>query len=533
MADPNLSDAQRDSLFERLGVLGGLWWLADRIQRLTHPRSDQIMVAWRNGDEGNAAITAIELTDIDLDTDTDPDDGFIYGTYTDGGAGTGHTIALYANNARSSLAATTGATVDDGATGTLTAQTGYTLTGTVTVGAIAATANFVIVPYQPIVKRIQDQFPGTDGDFDADADMVASIKALAEDLHGNMSAFKDAVSAVAADFVRRQVIPLVKVGSEANAMVTPNLRRESAGNISFSPTGLVHDLLRAMEDNTGGSGAILLGGPTITTPSGDFTGWSGGRLRGTPTANDRQINGTLAFVCVQGLENNAGPRFRAYLSPDDIRRYGATPGIRDVGPERIQGEFELTVNQLWQEPKFGITSLTIEYAPTITNSSGTPLNTTSTNWTVVGLKSNNSDSGKLWCVVASDGTTLRFYDSEANRDADDGSTGLVTQGTGLTTATAFTSADLGNGLVVSGTTGATFAAGNEGDVDFNAPQATDPASYFEITLASTVDPSDWVQVVRDGLFGVPYRLNSGSANIQDGKLRRGIFGNGTLMGDIA
>lgn len=535
MTNPALSTTTRDELVERMAALGDWWWTADVLQRRTHPRASSVLTYLIHGDEDGAVIGSIDLTDVDVALDVDPITGFIFGTFTDGGSGTGHGVVLYKEQGRSTTVASI-SSVDDGATAALTTAAGQVIAGSVTIvaGPGSGTVDFAIRVVPASVRRLQKAFPNTSTTWPSDAEVLTRALRAVATTHAKLREIKAAWSPVLEYFLRAGVVPLIKGGAQA-VLIDEGLDQGASGNMTFNPEGILEDMRRAWAANDTGSPAPIKAGAGAHSAAEDFTDWAGGRLTGSVALGLRAFPVTLRFVCVQALSNNSGPRFAVSATPADGRRLGddQKPSVAGVGTDPQTSGFDLVVGQEWIDELLGVEGLTVEYAPTITNEdSGTAMATTSTLWTVSGLKLNNSDAGRLWGIMTS-ATLARFYRTEADRDADDGVTGLVTYASGLANSTAFQSSAIdGLGLVVSGTT-ATLVLGHKFNVDFNPPQTAQPASAFEVTITETTTPSAWLRVVADGLFGSPYELNTGgSPNVVDSWLKRASPVGGRHFGDM-
>jgi len=517
--DAAITDAERDRLFNRLGVLVGLAGDAHRLRKFLHQQNGTFVVEKVGGetaDEDDSEVTAISITECVLGTDTNAF-GFLFGSLVDETPVGGATVNLYLETARSTLVAT--GTAANGAAATLTAQAGYTLAGTVTIGTIGANRTFMIRVLPPLVEILDDVFSGVEQEDEdnrrAIVDGAIRASALLSQVFG--------IWAALAARVGMTTVSRYLVGSSApGSVLSSNLKAETAGNVTESPRGFLEDLRLAMVDNTGGSGGIDVGSPTRTGTLTFPGAWTG---RGAnPTLTDRAIPGTILVTCIKGLDAKA-PTFRVTETPTDPRR-------RDQPGAELQAEVPLTIGQLWQSQRLGISAMTIRYSAVVTNTTANQMATTATLWDVTGLTDALSDAGKLWGIF--DGTTANFYSSETARDADDAtSSELVTQATSCANNTAFVSADLGNGLVVSGTAGSAIADNGKFEVDFAPPNATASFSYAQIAVAETDPGSVWQALVREGAIGLArYRLASNaSPTIGDGFVTRVMATGGRRFSD--
>ena len=520
MADPAWTDATRDALFQRLGFILGLERDLALMERHLHPANDQYVAVMRAGDEDGTDLTDFQFTAGKIRTDTDVN-GLVYGTVTDSGGNA--TVDLYNDSGRSTKVSTgTGA---DGAALTMAAQTGYTLAGTVTIGTIAATFNFTFQLVKSPVKRAEDEFDATLAE---DEQNKLALLAALETARSRVLQAQQAIRGVAAQVLQTSFRNQLVTSSDAAALLNSDaLKVGTNGQIDLQPRGLLKDLERGMEDNSTGSG-VVKAGPPAATPVVSYPGSWTGKTSASPSATELMLGGNLQLNCDKGLDGTS-PTFLAVFTPTDNRRKGGSNFSED-----LPGEQKMTLGQQWNSHAFGLEGLLVNYAPTIANETGIALDTTSTSWTVTGLTSSNSTGGKLWLYLS--GTTLQFYSTEAGRDAQDADL-LVTQATGVSTSTAFTSEDTGTGLVVVGLMSGTIVTADTGNVDFNAPTAgstTADFSYIKVAVALTTNHSAWSARFRDGgVGGVSWKINTASTpNVVDGWIRAGqLIGSQDRFGD--
>lgn len=509
MADPTWTDAERDDLHDGLGYSLGLAAWGRTAEYFLHPQNGSWLV--ETSDENahtylsNWLITAGRKTASTSSSDVDAN-GWVYWTLTDENPGAGQGRLQGFNDSARSVLVTTGSAAD-GATITLAAQTGYTLAGTVLLGTPVANFNFRTQLIIPPIKRILSLFDGTIVDDD-------QIRARGEAILRNMRAGAATMKAAGLDFARffmtthvRRQLPAI---TDQSLIIDPRIRQVS-GVVTTSPRGLAEDLRTAQADNTGGSGAIEAAAATGAGAVSYGGAWSGSAE--TPTYGQRVLAATITGVCVKGLDSTA-PEFLVTRKPTDTRR---APGDGTESEVLTAPARRLRIGALWAAPEWGISSLTIDYLPTVTNDGGTTLfTTTATLWSVTGMTDANSDGGKLWATYQTSDSTLRFYKSEAGRDDLDADE-LVAQKTSPGDSTAFTTETNDSGLTVSGTTGATLALDDEGDVDFNAPAPEAPSAYFTITVTESTEGGEWVKQFRDGLNWYP---NTGAGlDIVDGQIK--------------
>lgn len=520
MTDPSWTDATRNAIHKRLGLALGFENSLTILAGWMHPQNSKWLVRMRHGDEGDAVLSNWNITAGVIGVDTDAS-GLVYGVIDDNTPGAGEvTINLYNDSGRSQLVATGNA--NDSNTVTLTAQSGYNLAGTVFVGAPSADEDFSFYLIPPAVQLLEAQFDLTEEEDSQTRDeLLGDLALVRTQLVNARSAARAMATRVLRTLVRRKLVAV----SDQNALLVTGLNRQSTGAIQVEPYGLLEDLRRAQANNTGGSGEIKAGGPT-NSGSASFTSaiWEGQAT--TPTLNAQAVPGVVTFLCEKGLGSDGKPRFRATFKPTDTRR------APNLGRSSIAAEQPLTIGQTWKSPLLGIDSFQVDYKASINNSTNTPLSTTASLWSVTGLNTTNSDNGKLYVIYVSPDDTLRFYRSSAGRsnlDADE----LVAQITSPGTASAFTTEENDSGLTVSGTTGASLANNDAGEVDFLPPSPTQPADQFTLTISETVEAGRWVKALRDGgAGGQPWRPNVGSSpNLVDGWIEAGMAVLAGLGGD--
>lgn len=515
MSDPAWTDALRDQIFQRVGTIAGYWWTLDRLEGNLHPMNTTKVISYITaGDENNVLITELLLTRVVIRTDGGSE-GQIWATIIDGTGGTGHEVKFYSDSSRSTEIATTGATVDDDATGTITAGTGFTLAGTITIGTIVANVDFKIYAVPPAFSRVDDEFDGT---LEEDSQMEQTIKDSLTALRNDLRRAKGRLAAAAQQLLTTTISRNLVSGSNT-AVIDRGLSRNSAGGIVVAPSGILEDFRLGMADNTGGSGVIKVG-PQTATGTNAFPGtWTG--TVGTVTLDDRAIASNLQLTCIKTLDSTP-PRFRVVSTPTDARRKGGANF--SILPEAEQN---LTIGQTWRSQKFGVASFILDYLAAPTNSVNTPLTTTATDWAVSSLTTSNSTNGKLFAHF--DGTDLNFYATEAGRDSQDTDDVEATVASAAIN-TAFTVS--GSTLTITGKTGAALASGDKGAVDFQVPTATQPASYATIAIAVTVEPGILQALTRVGFFSSNWFLHSASSpNILDVLITSGQLVGAPSFGD--
>lgn len=505
-SNPGWSSNKINALHERLGFELGLFWTFYVLARWLHPQNAEYLVFKVEGDETDALITAARFTAGTLRVDTDTK-GRLWGRVVDG---TPNTINIYNDSARSVLVAT--GTAADGATATLTPQTGYTLAGTMTLGTIGANLTFVLLLVPPPYDRAGVEF---DGDEEEDGQSTDSFRKRIEKIQALCLQAAAEASGGSAELMktlfRRNLVSI----SAKDLILDPGLKLATgnSGAVQEEPRGLLEDWRLGSESNTT---IVKAGGPTQSPAVAYASGGWEGKATG-PTLGTRGRPGVTTLNCVKTLTETA-PEFEAVNEPDDSR---FKP---DQGRASIPGKLRLRMGAQWKDPALGIESFLLDYKPTITNSTGTSLSTTTTDWSVVGLKASLSAAGILYTYYDGPSTTLEFYKSSAGRDARTSSE-LVTQKTSPGSSAVFTTEDLGNGLVVTGKTNGAPANGDKGTVNFNIPQATQPAARLTITISETVAPSTWLNAINaGGVGGLSWEPHvASSPNLDAGWIEAGML----------
>lgn len=523
MPDASITDANRNAMFDRLGILGGMYhdWL--QLKLLYHPKNfDHCLVQLVHGDEDRAAIGEIRITRCVIGTDTDLY-GVVYGTLTDGGAGTGHTCSFYMDQARGSKIADLDAAVNDGGTGLISPDSAsYYLDGEIDLVAVSGNEAFAFHVMVPMAQRLLDEF---DGDHEEDSAVRSAIERSLETIYSRI----DSTLSLIRSHAQLLVLGTATSGglfkriigfADDTVLLTPGLSKNSSGGIVSAPTGMLETLRLAMAGNTGGSGEIKCISGTLT-PTVAFPDWTG--INSGCTLDDRAVAGVWYGTCVKTLDSTS-PRFRLTFVPTDSRK------DMGAGYSETQAEFELTIGQTFRSYRGGIASFTLDYSGSVTTD-GTFLDTTAANWNVSGMTTANSTSGRIWLYLTAGSVDIEVYATEAGRDAQDADD-LVASCTYPGAATAF-SATGDAGITVNGKTGAAPAATNTGDVDFDPPVAVSPADFFTVTVAETA-PSKWQRIVYRGLIGgQSWRLNSGAvaAGVVDTQITAGFLMGGRTVGN--
>jgi hypothetical protein len=509
MADPAWTDAVRDDLHKDLGL--GLGWggLAHALDKLFHPQNAKYLLDTTD-ENAEAHLSGWRITACKIGLDTDAN-GYTYFRYDDNTPSGGNaTLNVYCDATRLTLVAT--GTVADGGTLTLVPQTGYTFAATVRTTAATVDFDFrgmVIEPAYKALRRLFDDTGIDDGQlYDAGVACALGMRSDFAAARAKAEGFAELVATVKA---RRLLSSL----TDAQAMAVEGLKGStvSKGTVDWRPSGLLIDLKLGQHDNTSGSGEIKAGaGAWSGTPS--YTSWTG-KTTTAPNYGQRTQAALLTYACKKTLTGTP-PEFQVTRRTTDTRLAPADGTASEVA------SFPLSVGQTWREPAWGIESMLIDYAPTATNEGGgTAISATSTDWSVTGLKSTLSDSGKLWGIY--NAGVFEFYSSEDARNARDANY-LICQKTFSSTSAAFTTETTTTGITVSGKSGGTLTSGHKFTVDFNVPSPNSPVSIFTLTIVETTRASRWVQRMRDGGFGgQSWEPNTGgSPNLQDGWIDAGI-----------
>lgn len=516
MSDPAWTDTVRDRIHKRIGLALLLGWPFQVLAAWLHPLSDKWIVHRRHGDETGALLRDWRFTAGVVGVDTD-DDAVVWGSLTDENPSGAHALVeLFADQPRTVLVAQ-GSAADNG-TVTLVPEAGYTLAGTVKLGAPSSSFDFALCLEPPANALISQVFDGSEPDDQAnERELQSALIDMRSSVGAALTRAATAAGKIAQRILGRRLSHQTTVGT----LISPGLDVDETGAVTQVPSGQLEDWRLDQIGNTGGSGEVKAGAPTHTgTPA--WGTWQG-TLTG-PTFNARAIAGTFTLVCETELSEDDSPTFRVVFTPLDVRRKGGEEGI-----DNIATSFVLTLGATWKEPSLGIETLLLDYLAAPANeSSGTSLSATAGDWSVTGLRANNSTEGKVWSKYTVADTTLRFYSTESGRDAedvDDVVAEVVLAAASVNTV--FQTADNASELSIRGKSGAGTAGllvdGAKGNVDFQPPSAELPADQFTIVAAETVAPSEWVQAIRDALLGnSPWRPNTGtSPNLNDAWLRAG------------
>ncbi len=522
MSDPSWSDETRDAIHSRLGAAMVDARMIRQLIGHYHPQNGKWLLRRVAGDE-NQFLSQVKLNAGVLFTDTDKD-GLIYLTATDETPGAGQVrLQFYRDSGKSTLVAQLD--LADGASGTLTPQTGYGIgseTNGVTVGTVSASFNGVYKLIPPRKEQIEAAFEGAERD---DVQTKSRLLEQLDQIYDQLLQLEQLAQGMAPSVVNAIVRRNLRGITESSALLAVGLDRPgSTGRIRQRTRGLIEDLRRNQASNTGGSGEVKAAAGSFGSSSSVVSAGSYDATVTGPTLGDQVRPGVFTLTCVAALSANSAPRFRVVFDADDQR---LRPN-QGNGSQQLQ--FELTIGAEWKAPQFGVESLTIDYKASITQSASA-VSATSGDWTVSNLRSGNSDNGKLWGKVVSG--VLKFYNNETDRDAG-GEDGLVAQVTSPGTSSSFVTDDADSGIVINGATGGTVNSDDTFEVDFRPPTPETEADQILVTLTQSAEPSEWVKAVRDGAVGGQgWEPNTGSSpNLEDGYISAGNVLTGGLLGDL-
>ncbi len=528
MPDSAISDAVRDQLFNRLGMILGAAREYDlQVQFNASVELNRVRSRIVGGDETGVRILDLNVTRVKiragdgsgiLDADAE---GLTFGRIVDGLGGTNHQIKFFNDQDRTVLVAQTPATVNDNATGTFTPQAGFFLAGSIDIGPIVADVDFVIQTIPPLFRRIDDEFDGT---LPEDEDLRQRLKAAVNTARGRARSAATLFRTQAGQLVSGAFADRFVTGSTTTSLIERNLRRQPDGSIIEEPVGRLEDVRDGMALNTAGAGVIDLQ-EQVETAVVAFPG----TFQGTGSAvatTDMATAGPLEVVCTKGLDATP-PDFEVRQTPDDSRLRGEPSFIATPLAEN-----RLRLQKVWKDHLFGINSFTLDYLALPANETGTPISVVAADWTVASMTSGNSDGGKLWIRYDLATDELRFFSSETFRDNNDPN-GIVATASAPGVASVFVTPAGPTGLVVTGKTGAALNDADAANVDFQAPVAGPVASRFTITVSVTTEPGLMQAAVRKGgIGGAQWRLHSTSSpNLPDGQVRAGFPQQARLFGD--
>jgi hypothetical protein len=518
VSDPSWSDATRDDLHTDLGLGLGLGGMCLALEFLLHPQANQCLVDILD-DEARSVINTWRITACEPGVDTD-DDGFIYCRLEDEDPGAGQAkIYFYRGSARDNTAGNelvATAAGNNSSTLTITAETGYSLAGTVDIEAVGAGNDahpFTIHVQVPIALRASYNFDGSSAD---DEQIKTELLARAAAMRGFIAQARVEAQEFCAFLMRTKFRTALITGSGSvsgdNLLVTT--RNNNDGAIEETYSGLLEDLRRAQAANTGGSAEIKAGSATLSG-SVTFPGWQG--TASGPTYGQRGVAAQITWRCIKKLTSTP-PQFQAVRTTTDKRR---RPGEGTQSEEMIGRP--LTIGSEWSAKEWGINALTVNYKAALSSVTNNLLSTTAGDWTVAELTNSNSSEGVFYPHY--DGSTLRFYKTVAGRTAQDTSDVAASATVANTAINSTFQATGSTGLTINGKTGngngTNLVTGSTATLDFQAPTVTGN-SLFRLTIAEADDGSEWQKRMRDlGVGGINYYVNNGaSPNLKDAWIKR-------------
>lgn len=489
MANPSLTQANFDLRWERLAVLLAML----RVLREARQRFSEEKVRVFNHKDFNQNFVAgtLTLSGVKIGVNTSPE-GVLYVRLVADGGDWDVNIYMATGAGGGDLVATANA-VADGAVATLTAANSSGLTGSVTLdGTVVAEADDVhqIICLPDFKLQINTHF---DKDIDRDGDMERAALDAAAAVAAGLRVQEQRIVGLIESFLALQLGPAVK-----SAKLDPLTRlsrtvADDDGAIEVAFAGVLEDVRLGMKQNDSGGAlpqevvkaALSVG--AVAYESGNI----GAGTTPTPTVYEHQEAGVWTGVCEDATIG--AQRFRMSFAPSDAARAHLaydSPILLTLKKEwKDPGQDPSVSAEAGQErPRVGVRSLTIDYARTITNVSGTGLNTTNTLWSETGENADNTDSGVLYVSVETNGSNfdLSFY-SDSNKPA----SSLVAKATNIAAGAAFTATERnGSGLTVFGTAHASIANGNTSTVNlkvFDSDGRTDgdPDRFsFTVTLSS-------------------------------------------------
>lgn len=462
-----------------MGVIVNMY----KVLRSAWKRMTESKVRAYNHNDFNANFaSAITITGAKLGVNTSAE-GYIYvRLVADGGD---WDVNLYTAPAASGLVAAANA-VADGAVATCTEQNSSGLTVTVTLDAsVVAEIDDVhrILVYPDFSLQVDDKF---DGDIDRDPEMERVLTDARAAIADQLSQALSVVDQAFIRFMQIQMGPAVKSGYSESGLMLSREPADDDGAISVAFTGLLEDLrLGSKNNNSGGALPQEVVKAVLSVAAASYeSGNVGAGTTPTATVYEHQEGGTWTFVCTK--DDIGQQEFTASFSPSDTAR----AHLSYVSP------IPLRVKREWKDPgeppgtarpRIGLKSLTIDYARTITNVSGTAFNTTNTLWSETGETAGNTDGGILHATVEENGANfdISFY-SDSNKPA----SSLVAKATNIGAAAAFTATERNDsGLSITGTTHASIADGNTSTVDLNVfskdGRTDGDPDRFEIVVTET------------------------------------------------
>lgn len=521
MGDPGWTTAVANELHEDLGFGLSLFHMNRSLELFLHPQSSSFLVDHLDlATRGLVGPWRLTACTPGLDTD---DDGLVYVRVKDEDPGADEvTLEFYRGPAMDGGAGdelVAQATGDNSDTLTIVPEAGYTLAGEVDVGVIGAGLDehdFLIHVQVPPAQRIRQLF---DGDHAYDELIRTEALARLRTMRQQYVRARQEAARLAEFIERTEIAPTLVGGRTGDQLFAQNIEVVRGGGLEDAPSGLLHDHKQAMAANTGTAGVVkAAAGAWSGTPT--FPGAYQGKTS-APTYNQRARPATITFACSKKLTGSA-PQLTARRVTTDPR---FRPNEDGTGLELYP--IPLTIGADWQAPEWGIDALRIDYKPSVSGVTNSAFSTTTTDWSVTGLTSDNSTNGVVYPYY--DGSAVKVYKTAAGRTAQDTSD-IVASATLANTAVGTTFTATGaTGISITGKSGVgsgggpTLATGSVADVDFQAPTVTG-GSYALLAIAEDTAPGSWVATWRDGGVGnVPAEVNTGDTpTLKAGWVERGL-----------
>lgn len=514
MPDPALSQAQCDSLFDRLLEPLALY----RQLRQQHEKLTLERVSIREFDgNGNGFLSNWVITTSDITALTDG--GYLYVRIADETPGAGQaTVSVYcATGAGSGDKIMEGSAADSG-TATLSEQNSSGWSGTVDLGTVSSSVandNHYLIVEIDWPRRARQVFNG-----DEDADLAEGLTALwkghiariASNLKSGMDRCKTFVRQLNQLYTADRILAPEGVSS---AGYDVSARANAEGLVTNYKSGILRELELFMAENTT---AQAVEDRPFSNPTAAADSTNRGKLTfGTISLEPGARPGNVLLECTKGGSDNFGSEeVRVTLKPSS-----------KVGPNRNDASLIATnvlkIGSTYRAPELGILSMSVSRD---VDKSGDGSNTefSSADITVSGENTTNTNAGVLYGIVTgtSPNLTVSFYKASGGASGD-----LVAQATGISNSSAFTAtAQNSSGLTVTGTTGSTPTA-TEVTFDLNGLESDSSGSNvpdrWSFTVPSATSEGYILETLAD-MFGPHVQLRkvtAGSETIPDGRVQRG------------
>ena len=511
MADPNLSQAAWNAYWERFGVLAGM---ENDLEVMRQRFSEEkVRAVNRNDKNGNFSAGTLSLSGAKVGTNTSAD-GRLY-------------VRLVANSANWDLHLYTAVSasgevgqaldVADGAVATIVEANSSGLTGSVTLDAsVVAEADDVhylqVYPDYRLAINTHFDKDGADRDGEMEDVLLSVADAVASSMTTALATIRGAIDQI----MSLQLGPASKstyVGRNYSALNRTVESDDGALTVAFK--GALEDLRLASKSNNGGSTPQevvenLLSVGAVTYESGNV----GTGTTPTATAYEHQEAGTWTGVCTS--ETIGSEEFEMSFAPTEASR--ANFGYTSPRKLRIKAEWKDPGSEPTniEDPFVGIKSLTIDRARTVTNDTGTMLDTTVTLWSETGETSTNTDDGILYVSAETNGAN---FDISFYKDSNKPSSALVAKATNIAASAAFTASQRNrSGLSISGTLHGSVADGNASTLNlkvFKKDGRTDgDPDRFEFAITET-SAGKWQRMFRRRLGYYMHSDTAGGETIDE------------------